>query len=436
MSLSKDILNGDLKAVKRRVSLGALVNDFDPYGYTPLIISLMTQQTDIFDYLLNHGADVNRPDLFGQPPLHWAVKLEQPDLCARLLKKGAFSNTLSSYGEPLLVYPLLKKNRELIDVLEKSGTHRLCAEDYIFTKYIGHHFELKGFGCYKNYNNILSLVDYQGFRLEFSLQQLYRQFENYLALEHKLPVDHQKDYLDILERAIKLRSIKKVFPTQQEQECAHYLKKMNLIPMAFDGHAVSLVYTDHFVALCDRAQHRSKTVMFFKLPDKINFETATYFLYGKKSQLYWQELPESMGWELIDSLPVSHQKVGNCSWANIETAPVLIAGLMQLEQKKKLDSKILMSFFDRWIDWSQSFLLKQAALRIQQLQGDRRFSLALTLLNVILQHGENKTIHDSLSFLLKKEFYQKEFKDILKQHIINNGEFTDSASKIIKYIEK
>jgi hypothetical protein len=435
MSLSKDILNGDIASVKRRIQLGALVNEFDSYGYTPLIMAIMTHQIETAQLLMSHGADVNRPDIFGQPPLHWAVKLEDTNICSLLLKRGAFGNTFSSYGEPLLVYPLLKKNMSLIQALEQAGTHRSCAEDYIFTKYLGHHFELQGFGSFKNYNNIMSLVDYQGFRLEFSLHQLFRQLEAYLAIQQNLPIGNAHQYLDIMERGIKLRSIKKVFPSDQEKECVLFLKDINLIPMAFDGHAVSLIYSKNYVALCDRALNRPHTVMFYQLPKSLDMTTVTYFLYGKKSQLFWQELPVTMNWRLVGTLPIEHQKVGNCAWANLETAPVLIAGLLQLEMQQDIDSNQLLSFFNSWIHWSQSFLLKQAALKMNQQEGDRRFALALSLFDIMLQHSDNQSIIEQLQFLFSSHYYKKELTILLQQHSINSSPYKVAATQLKNFFK-
>lgn len=437
MSLSRDILQGNLENIKRRINLGSSVNDFDPYGYTPLIMALMTNQIDIVKLLVSKGADVNRPDIFGQPPLHWAIKLEYLDICQYLIEKGAFTNTVSNYGEPILVYPLLKKNFDLIDLLVNAGSSKIAAEDYIFTKYIGHHFELQGYGCFKNYTNIMALVDYQGFRLEFSLHQLYRQFEAYASISQDAIYSiSTKDLLLILQRAVKLRQIKKIFPSDQEKEFEKYIHDFNLIPMAFDGHAVSIAFSKNFIVTSDRALNRQETVVFYKLQKPLSIEEIGHFLYGKKSQEFWKNLPSSNLWKKVGSLSIPYQKTGNCSWANIETFPILIEGLKKLEMNHHIDRERLLFQFQKWVDWSQSMLLKQAALKIQQLSGDRKLALGKTLLDVVIQSKNQSNTLEDLSNIFQQPDLKIFFSNLIDYMSAHSSDFQDEALRLQKNFKK
>ncbi len=437
MSLSRDILQGNLENIKRRINLGSSVNDYDPYGYTPLIMALMTNQLDIVKLLIDKGASVNRPDIFGQPPLHWAIKLEYIDICEYLIQKGAFTNTVSNYGEPILVYPLLKKNFDLIDLLANAGSSKIAAEDYIFTKYIGHHFELQGYGCFRNYTNIMALVDYQGFRLEFSLHQLYRQFEAYTSISQETHYSTStKDLLLILQRAIKMRQMKKIFPSDQEKEFSKYIHDFNLIPMAFDGHAVSIAFSKNFIVTSDRALNRKETIIFYKLQKPLSNDEIAHFLYGKKSQEFWENLASTKSWKKIASVSIPHQKTGNCSWANIETFPILIEGLKKLEIGHYIDNHQLMVQFKNWVDWSQSMLLKQAALKLQQLSGDRKLSLAKTLLDVIIQHQNQPNIIEELHNTLYHPDLKLFFSNLIEYTAKNESPFQEQALNLYKNFKK
>lgn len=430
MSLSHDILDSNLDAIKRRIALGASVNDFDAYGYTPLIMSLMTNQEDCARLLMRHGADPNKPDLFGQPPLHWAIKMESVPLCKMLLERSAFPNTVSSYGEPLLVYPLLKKNRELIEVLTAAGTDRNCASDYIFMKYLGHHFELQGFGLYRNYNNLISLVDYQGFRLEFSVSQMLRQYEQYADLHPRIkerPIT--ADIIAALSRAQKLRSIKKALPSELESEFIAHLGRINVIPMAFDGHAVCLVSIGRFIAVCDRAQNRPETVIFYEGQEGLPHATLKFLLYDKKTAEFWRDLPQILKLTKRATLPIAHQKVGNCSWANFEPTPVLIEGLLALADGD-FSATELLSRWEHWEQWSETSLLKESLIRAQQLSGDRKLCYTMGLLDILLQHPEIKEYDMIASQVLSTG---PMIERLYEQHRINNSPYLTSFEKLRRY---
>lgn len=430
MSLSHDILESNIDSIKRRIALGASVNDFDAYGYTPLIIALMTGQVECAKLLMSKGADPNKPDLFGQPPLHWAIKMESVPLCKMLLERSAFPNTVSSYGEPLLVYPLLRKNFKLIEVLTHSGTDRTCAHDYIFIKYLGHHFELQGFGVFRNYNNLISLVDYQGFRLEFSVGQMLRQYENYLELN-----PYQKEnslsaiILGALKRAERLRAIKKALPSQLEESFTEHLGPVNVIPMAFDGHAVCLVSSRKFIALCDRAQNRPETIVFYESPAALSHQELHFLLYGKKSHHFWNTLPQQLHLKKCASLPIAYQKVGNCSWANIEPTPILIEGISMLQQGF-FDQKVLLQKWQHWHAWSESYLVKESLIRSQQLSGDRKLCYTMTLLDILLQHPCLPQYDLIASQVLKSGDI---IKRLYEQHRVNNSPYLAAFDTLIRY---
>lgn len=430
MSLSHDILESNIDSIKRRIALGASVNDFDAYGYTPLIMALMTGQLECAKLLMSKGADPNKPDLFGQPPLHWAIKMESVPLCKMLLERSAFPNTVSSYGEPLLVYPLLRKNLELIEILTQSGTDRACANDYIFIKYLGHQFELQGFGLFRNYNNLISLVDYQGFRLEFSVGQMLRQYENYLELnptQKAAPISHV--IIGALKRAERLRAIKKALPSQLEESFTQHLGSVNVIPMAFDGHAVCLVSSGRFIALCDRAQNRPETIVFYESAVELSHKDLQFLLYGKKSQHFWNTLPQTLHLKKRVSLPIAHQKVGNCSWANIEPTPILIEGLSMLQQGS-FDQKVLLQKWQHWHLWAETSLIKESVIRAQQLSGDRKMCYIMALLDILLQHPTLVQYELIASQVLNSgDVIQR----LYEQHRINKSPYLAAFDKLMRH---
>jgi hypothetical protein len=429
MSLSLDLLDGKIDKVRRRLRLGAYVNDFDPYGYTPLIIAIMTQQEQAIELLLEYGADVNRVDLFGQPPLHWAIKSQSASICELLLKNNAFPNTVSVYGEPLLVYPLLKKDKELIDILTHHGTDRSCAEDYIMAKSLGHLFELKGFGLFKNYNLLISLVDYQGFRLEFSIGQLVRQLEFTLAA-HAFSGSDGAYISEILVRAHKMRMLKKALPSDQESEFVKYLGEINFIPLAFDGHAVSLAHSQNFVICCDRSQGQVETTVVYKMPNPLSIDQISFLLYSKKNRSFWNSLPSQLSWKKICAIDIPFQTVGNCSWANLEPMPILIQALIDLEKDLPPQPERWKEQASTWAEYSKNIFLQQALVKISQLKGDRRLALFLTLFDIFIQSPTALKQFDVLEELLNSE--TEMLQSISYQHQIANTPWWPKIKKCAK----
>jgi hypothetical protein len=296
----------------------------------------------------------------------------------------------------------LKKDQALMEVLVKNGTDRTCAEDYILIKSLGHHFELEGFGLYKNYNLLISLVDYQGFRLEFSVSHLHRQLESHISAG-KWPSPHAEEILEALRKAEKMRFLKKALPSEQEAGFLEYLGRVNFIPMAFDGHAVCLVYSPNFVACCDRSQGQKNTTVIYKMTQSLTPDQVSLFLYSKKNREFWTNLPSMLGWTAIASVAIPFQVVGNCSWANIEPAPILLEALIELEHGQDPNSKIWLENWAQWSNWNKNNLIQQALVRTAQLKGDRRTALLLTLFHLFITAPEVLEHFAPLTELLSQE---------------------------------
>ncbi len=402
MSLSKDILDKNTDKIYRRISVGIAVNDHDAYGYTPLILAIMTNQPNIVDLLLSKGADVNMPDLFGQPPLHWAIRVESEQITSLLLKKGAFPNTVSAYGEPLLVYPLIKKQSKIAENLRAHGTSQSCAEDYIFLKNIGHHFDLKGFGLFKNYNLLIYPIDYQGFRIEFSLNHLKNSYES-AVFSGKYTSPYQKNILETLARSCKLRSFKQQIGSHSENlDLESALDEMNLFPMAFDGHAVSVIYSYPYLILCDRSQGREHTAALYSIPHRLSLETIKHWLYGKKNRLYWDNLPKYCEAKYIDSCRIDAQISGNCSWANIEPSVIFLDALYHYRDHGTAFSS-WKERYENWSFWNKNYALNQAFSLSTQLSGDRLLALKVTLLNIILEGNAPHSLEEKIKEYLSNE---------------------------------
>lgn len=107
------ILNQSLKTI-------SLLNTQTKEGVTPLLLSVLLEKNDIFDFLLSMGADVNLSDNTGNSPLHPACFEGHKEMVLRLVENGANLRSKTQKGN----YPL---------ALAINGDHDEIAK-YLFHK--------------------------------------------------------------------------------------------------------------------------------------------------------------------------------------------------------------------------------------------------------------------------------------------------------------
>lgn len=376
MSLSKEIINGDLDNLKRRLELGANPCEYDPYGYNPLIVSIMTGNEKAFEILLSFGSDVNQADIFGQSPLHWAVKCENLALVKKLVQHKAVVQATSMEQEPLLTLPILRKKSEILQVLTSYGGKKEPAEDFILAKSLGHYFDLFGLGLYLNHNNIVTLFEYQGFKLEFALSELC----NHWQLYHQ---SYDKEITEALTRALKIRDIKTYHRKRHQENITSSIGKMNFFPIALEGHALSICHNERYLAFIDRSHGAHQPIEIYKIYKPVSLEMSREILFSRKTRSFKKSLLYSLQAEIFLSLSLPRQVIGNCTWANLEAAPLVLSLLQSLSRKKNISQKELSESYKNWYDWSRPFFFKEALLKINTLEGDRQTALCYTLCQII-----------------------------------------------------
>ncbi|CAJ0948280.1 unnamed protein product, partial [Mesorhabditis belari] len=67
----------------------ALIDSQDAYGYTPLMIAVMSGRTEVVEYLVTKGANLRHVDKEGHSAVHWAVVCGQLETLTLILEKGA-----------------------------------------------------------------------------------------------------------------------------------------------------------------------------------------------------------------------------------------------------------------------------------------------------------------------------------------------------------
>lgn len=95
--------NGDIDQVKAIVEKDrSITNQMLPSGRYPLCYAADYGQTDIIEYLAQHGADVNVKDKYGISPLLAAIYEGHTEAVKMLLKQGASKTGSSPDGRTYL----------------------------------------------------------------------------------------------------------------------------------------------------------------------------------------------------------------------------------------------------------------------------------------------------------------------------------------------
>src|SRR3990167_10356133 len=212
--------------------------------------------------------DINFPDLIGHTALHWAVDNNNLELCELLLKKGADANSYSIAGMPVLVKPLLREQKELKELLVKHGAKLIFANDFINAKMLGHRFELKGYIDILNAKEEFVEIALEGFILEFTLETLHKSIVdyryNFAARQWEREFVKLRTIMGALSRAstlIRLQHYNVDHKKHRDKITPMVEDDPLIVPVAQEGHAMTLIRAGNLLAICDRAtyEHQEKT---------------------------------------------------------------------------------------------------------------------------------------------------------------------------------
>lgn len=370
MQLADLIIAKNIPGIRSAIMAGADVNDIDPYGFTPIIEAAIVDSVEIASLLIEAGADVNGKDMTEGTALHWAAENNNIELCELLLKHNANANAYNRSGQPVLLNPILRQQNELKALLYHYGAKLTYAQDYINTKLLGHRFELTGHVDIVDYQKKFVEIDLEGFFLEFTTNVITRSLIEYV---NNYASRNFREHFKILYYVITaFQNACELIKYQQYQtdldayhDTIHQLlsSTLKIIPINFEGHAITLVALDDLLAICDRrsAFHALDTVGIYRMgqPAQFSEPLIKQLIYELKSgETITRDLSQWLQLRLIAQYPIHKQITGNCSWANVEAALPLSIALLTIDFDQ-LKSPIIdqahasYQIFEEWREWDK-----------------------------------------------------------------------------------
>jgi hypothetical protein len=401
--LSDEIIYGTASGVKQMLESGAEVNGLDGYGYTPLIQSAIVNNLEMAVALISYGANANDRDLVGRSALHWASENNNFDLCKLLLDHRADANAYSKMSQPVLVTPLLRNFPEIKNLLYNHGAHLKFAQDFINAKLIAHRFELEGQIDIVTHKDQFIEIDLEGFFLEFTLGiiqqslQLYKR--NFAARHLRSYFDNVQKMVDALENAAHLIKYQQyTVDINQHQRTIDMLLNQQLlvIPVGYEGHAITFVKYGDLLARCDRGEEGrlNGCVVIYRIHNLAAFNEhfVKDLMFSRQTKnSITVDIKRKLNLELIDQLPLSPQNTGNCSWANVEAVVPTMLYFLLLHDHKHGQTDIItcrdsaMYFYKEWLEWDRDRALYDCIQSFKEASEARRASKAVLLGSVLFQ---------------------------------------------------
>jgi len=402
LSISREILYGTYEGVRKLIQNGADVNERDVWGFVPLIQATIVNNVPIAELLLKHGAIVDRRDISGQTPLQWAANRRYLPLVQLFLEHGADPNHYSADGQPILVNPILRNEQDLIERLVEKGADLKFPQAYINAKLIGHRYELTGKANILNTKGQFIELDFEGFYLEFTVGIILRTLSTFMNSQEGKVFSSYSSVLYKIIRALteasQLIQYKYMTGKSKEQDStirALLQKDLMVIPIDYEGHAITCVCYKNLFAKCDRGVKQIvDTVIAYQVgnPYRLNPDFLKDLMFVNKSSEYINsDIKKILKLTPITTLPARYQKSGNCSFANVEASVPAMMFLLMFQGNLNSRGEIatlknsIMSYYDSWVEWDKDRVLNEFILNFYNEDYAVQVSQATILGTILLQ---------------------------------------------------
>ncbi len=436
VSLADEIINEHTENVLAILQYGVDVNQIDEYGFTPLIEAAIADNVEIAKLLIDFGANVHQQDMLGSTALHWAAENNNLALCQLLLENGANPNAYTFSGQPVMAMPLLRRQQPLKSLLQKYGADLSFTQDFVNTKLLGHIFELVGTADLISPQNDYVELDFEGFFLEFSIGIIgdsLKQFQNHFAARKLRRFDELMHVLNgVIDRAailIKYLQYRTRLDKHQKEITALIQQEPLLIPIGYEGHAITFVKFGNILAKCDRREDSRlyDNIVFYKVnrTDRLTTQFIQDFIYEKKSDEFVNvELPKFLDLEPITELKVEAQISGNCSWANVEVIIPTVFFLLLYASTGDHDNighfkSMALNYFHQWREWNKDRSLHFCIDSFRDSDSIRNVCKAEILAAILYQRCRYENVADrerieSILAILTQPQYEHVLKNYIK----------------------
>lgn len=405
-TIADAIIKGTVSDVKAAARANEHLNFIDEYGYTPLIETCIMDDIEKAKVVLDCNPDVQFPDLIGNTALHWAVDNHNLPLCELLLSRGADPNAYTIAGMPVLAKPLLRDQKQLKELLIQHGAKLTFANDFINAKLLGHRFALKGYVDIVNAEGKFVELALEGFILEFTLEALRNSITdfryNYAARQWEREFVKFRTIMGAFSRAstlIRLQHYNVDFKKHMNKITPIIEDDPLIIPVAQEGHALTLIRAGNLLAICDRATYEDQNafedkikIYYMNKPWRLTAEFASELIYVRQNMdVFRKSLPHHLGLQEIGSMPLRAQIAGNCSWANIEACiPTLFYMLCMNDAGKSgerlaKDKNEAMALYHDWQTWDSDRSLDYFIANFKSADERRRAMIAEILCAVLFE---------------------------------------------------
>jgi len=435
-TLADDIIDENIPAIQIHLQSGVEVNDVDEYGFTPLIEAAIADNFEIAKLLLDYRADVNMQDMTGGTALHWAAENNNLELAQLLLNHGANPNAYTLAGQPVLVMPLLRQQQQLKSLLLENGAVLSFAQDFINAKLLGHMFELVGKANIVDVQNEFIELDFEGFILEFTIGLIsdsLEQFKNhYAARQLRRYASVVQIIIEVLQRASQLMKYQQYRVNLQNfqfQIDTLLQQEPILIPIGYEGHAITFIKMKNILIKCDRREESRlyDNIVFYQMahPEVFTADFIKHMMYEPQTfEFINEELHHVLGLHPMMELKVSAQISGNCSWANVEAVIPAIFFLLcssaeDFHKNIVQYKNVALNFFQQWREWNQDRALHACIESFKYSDTLRRTCKAEILGAILFQTATSEEtrmkmarVEDILSVLM-----QPEYEYVLKNYV-------------------
>ena len=451
MSLADAIIEENINAVREILRYGIDVNEIDEYGFTPLIEAAIADNVEIAYLLMNQGAAVNAKDMTGGTALQWAAENNNLRLAELLLKNRANANAYNFSGQPVLVMPLLRQQADMKRLLMEHGAFLDFSQDFINTKLLGHMYELVGTADIVDPQNNFVEVDFEGFFLEVSLaiimESLVQFKHHYAARQLRRYMHFMQVIIDALHRAALLVKYQQYRVNQkkyQSQIRALIQQEPLIIPVAYEGHAITFIKFGNILVKCDRREETRlyDNVMIYQMmkPHVLSPELVEKLIYTKLSNDFVNfDLPDLLNLQPITEIKVAAQISGNCSWANVEACIPALLFLLSSQVSKVDDvtrnKNFALQFFHQWREWNKDRSLQFCVQSFQQADPVRKACKAEILAAILFQScntGQPKD--EERADLILSAITQPNYEHVLRNYIRSYC-FEDQSDESKRFME-